>query len=46
MENQNDIVESNVDERDQVAGDEPLTVDVPVEIRAGSAYNCCKRQAE
>jgi hypothetical protein len=45
MENRNDIVESNVDERDQVI-EEPLTVDVPVEIRAGSEYNCCKRQAQ
>jgi hypothetical protein len=43
MENQNDIVESNVNEQ---ADDEQLTVDVPVEVRAGGAYNCCKRLAE
>jgi hypothetical protein len=44
MENQNDTVEFNADERDQVS-EEQLTVDVPIEVRAGT-YNCCKRTAE
>jgi hypothetical protein len=45
METQNDTVEFNADEHAQ-ASEEQLTVDVPIEVRAGGAYNCCKRTAE
>jgi hypothetical protein len=47
MENSKELSEKKNDELENLieGDDEQLTVEVPVEVRAGVSYGCCKRLA-
>ncbi|MFZ5890023.1 MAG: hypothetical protein ACOY0T_03065 [Myxococcota bacterium] len=47
MENSKELIETKNDEIENLieSDDEQLTVEVPVEVRAGVSYGCCRRLA-